>query len=274
MSLTVDKNRERNFSGEDFNPFLQPSITQFSEFPNELILEIFSHFNLATLGTSCRVSKEWKRLANEPILWKRAIYRELAFGNDKWAHYFGKEVVKEEDSLEEFTSLPAADFIADCKKFKSLFPDRKEKECLMLVRLPKTLDGRLNLQTLGKLASRYFPNSGTGYRHTWSRMVDEIGNQSIDQSYWVLMTKDILPDSRNKSYSDQQKMVADLADKSLLHYEVPTMLEAVTCILAHYFKSANRLFSDHPRTYTHCKDQFEDCPIVVGCFTPLGLYLQ
>ena len=53
--------------------------------PVELVLKVFSYLNLATLGSICCVSKQWKQLANDPKLWKVAIYREIAFGNDKWA---------------------------------------------------------------------------------------------------------------------------------------------------------------------------------------------
>lgn len=35
--------------------------------PDELIFEVFSHLNLATLGTICCVSKSWKRLADNPL---------------------------------------------------------------------------------------------------------------------------------------------------------------------------------------------------------------
>ena len=63
--------------------------------PKELVLEIFFHLNLPVnlpaLGTLCCVSKQWKQIAKEVC--KNVIYRSIAFGNDKWARYFGKEVV-------------------------------------------------------------------------------------------------------------------------------------------------------------------------------------
>jgi F-box-like len=270
MSLVLNQSVGNSYSCENFNETKQDSI---SSLPDELVLEVFSHLNLnlATLGTLCYVRKAWERLANEPILWKIAIYREIAFGNDKWAQCFGTDVVKDEDNREEFSSLPSDDFIADCKKFKSIFPERNAKDSLMLVRLPKTLNGGLTLKSLGELAKKYFSAKDTGYRFILSAIIQEQGDKSIDKSRWVLMTKDVLPGSRDKIYAEQQKMVADLAEKSLISYEVPETLEAAACILSQYFGSNIRLFSNNPWTYTRCKEKLQAYQIVVGGFAPAGL---
>jgi hypothetical protein len=54
----------------------------------DIIFVIFSHLDLASLSTSCLISRKWEQLASlasQPVLWKHAVYKELAFGNDKWA---------------------------------------------------------------------------------------------------------------------------------------------------------------------------------------------
>ncbi|MBA3815733.1 MAG: hypothetical protein H0X29_04275 [Parachlamydiaceae bacterium] len=85
------------------------------------------------------------------------------------------------------------------------------------------------------------------------------------------MTKDILPGSRNKSYAEQQTIVASLGNKSL-GYEVPKTLEAATCILAQFFyNSKTRLFNDKPWTYTRCKENVQGYQMVVGGFASAGL---
>jgi F-box-like len=268
MYLLVNQIVGNSYICENFNETKQDPNEIF---PKELVLEIFSHLGLATLGTVCCVSKEWKPLASEPTLWKSAIYREIAFGNDKWAQCFGTDVVKDEDNREEFSSLPSDDFIEDCKKFKSIFPERNAKDSLMLVRLPKTLNGGLTLKSLGELAKKYFSASETGYNFIWSGIIQEQGDKSIDKSHWVLMTKDVLPGSRNKSYAEQQKIVAELAKKFLISYEVPETLESAACILSQYFGSNIRLFSDKPWTFTRCKEKVQDYQTVVGGFAPAGL---
>lgn len=271
MSLVLNQSVGSGYSFEDVNETKQDPIEIFSY---EVVLKIFSHLDLATLGTICRVSKRWKGLADEPKLWKIAIYREIAFGNHKWAQCFGADVVKDENNREEFSSLPFNDFIADCKKFKSIFPERNAKDSLMLVRLPKTLNGGLTLKSLGELAKKHFSASDTRYRLIWNPIIQELGDKSIDKSQWVLMTKDVLPGSRNKSYDEQKKIVADLAEKSLISYEVPETLESATCILSQYFGSNIRLFRDSPRTYTRCQENVQGYQVVVGGFAPAGLYVD
>lgn len=249
--------------------------------PHELVLGVFSRLNLSTLGSSSCVSKAWKRLTDVPTLWKTVIYRDIAFGNDKWAKCFGPEVVKDEDNQEEFSSLPSEEFIADCKKFKSIFPKRKPNDILMLVRLPKTLNGGLTLKSLGELAKNYFPANGEGYHCIPERILHSLGNKSIDKSKWVFITKDALPESINKSYARQQKIVAELAKKSLTDYEIPGLLEAVACIFAYHFGSKVPLVSNsgcffikNPLLYTGYKfknsSSFKN---IVGGFVPEGLWI-
>ena len=268
MSLTVSSGAGHSNSGENFDETKQ-DLTEI--LPSYAVLEIFSYLNLATLGTICRVSKHWKQLVDTHDLWKITLYREIAFGNDKWAKCFGADVVKNEDTKEEFSSLPLHAFIEDCKKFKSIFPEKNAKDSLMLVRLPKTLNEQFTLKSLGELAKKYFKDSDAGYGLIWSSIVHELGDKPIDKSHWVLMTKDVLPGSRNKSYDEQQQIVTELAEQSPIRYGVPGVLESAACILSQYFGSNTRLFSHNPLTYTRCKEEVRGYQIVVGGFAPAGL---
>ncbi|PJD97826.1 MAG: hypothetical protein CK425_01465 [Parachlamydia sp.] len=265
MSFVVSQSVGNSYIYEGSNK-IQPDPIKI--FPDELVLGIFSHLNLATLGAICCVTKAWKRLATDPILWKIVIYREIAFGNDKWAQCFGPDVVKDEDQGEDFSSLPLDDFIADCKKFKSIFPERNAKDRpLLLVRLPKTLNGGLTLKSLDELAKKYFSNRDTGYR--WiSDSIMELGDKSIDKSCWVLMTKNVLPGSRGGSCRKQKEIIAELAEKSLIGYEAPKTLEAATCILSQHFWSNVCLFSD---SYTRCQEADDIGTVIVGGFDEYGL---
>lgn len=119
------------------------------------------------------------------MAWKTSIYREIAFGTDKWARCFGADVVKEEDRREELSSLPWKEFIEDRKKFKRVFSSiKKEKNYLMLVRLPKTLKGGLTLKSLGELAKKYFPRPSSCYKYIRMGILENLGDKSIDRSRW------------------------------------------------------------------------------------------
>ena len=267
MSSIVSGSAGYSYSCENFGEKKQDPTEIL---PREVVLEIFS-LNFFTLGAICCVCKHWKQLVDTNDLWKIALYRDIAFGNDKWAKCFGTDVVKGEDNIEEFSSLPLQAFIEDCKKFKSIFPKKNLKDRLMLVRLPKTLNGQLTLKSLGELAKQYFPRSDGGYKFIWLNIVGELGDTPIDKSRWVLMTKDVLPGSGYKSYAEQQKIVAELDKKFQIRYEVPGVLESVACIFSQYFGSNTRLFTDNPWTYTRCKETVQGYQIVVGGFAPAGL---
>ncbi len=262
MSLKIDSN---SYS------INQENISSINKLPVDLILEFFSYLNLATLGIGLRVSKEWKCLLSEPSLWKKAIYQEIAFSNKKWTQCFGQDIVKDEDNKEEFSSLPAN--IGEILKSPcQAFPGKKIIDTHILVRIPKTINGQpLTLNSLGELAKKYFRSSETGYidildEIAWKAIVNQLGDQSIDKSCWVLMTKTILPESTKISYADQQTLVANLTKKALASYEVPPVLKAAVCILSQYFSSKTRLFSDDPWTYTRCQENVQDCQVVIGGF--------
>jgi len=94
---------------------------------------------------------------------------------------------------------------------------------------------------------------------------EKIGDQSIPVSYWALMTKDVLPNSRKKAYSEQQALLKG-------HYVVPGVLEMATGLLVHHVKSGEKLYPDKPCTYTRCKDRLRNGDrMVVGSFGVSGL---
>lgn len=106
MSLIVYKKVDDNFLLEVSTKAKDPI-----KLSAALIFRIFSDLNIVSLAAACCVSKEWRRLASNPVPWKEVIYKEIAFGNDKWARCFGADVVEGEDHKEEFSSLPWREFI-------------------------------------------------------------------------------------------------------------------------------------------------------------------
>lgn len=233
---------------------------------SRIMLKILSNLDSTTFETLLCVSKRWSAFIEKAV-----IYTEVAFGNDKWAEYFGPNVVKDEDNEEEFNSLPAAEFIRDCEIFAEIFPHKNPADSLMLVRLPKTLDGGLTLNKLGELAKKYFPNSENGFAFVYGGILDEIEDTPIDRSRWVLMTAEILPESGCKNKFVQREIVAKLAKKGLPGYQVPGILEAAVCILSRYFASKERLFSD---TNTRCEEVACGYNTMVGYFEEEGLMLS
>ena len=151
------------------------------------------------------------------------------------------------------------------------------KDTHLLALIPSRVGGKpLTLDYLGELIqSPKGGGHGTKYRYYSSYVRSAIGSQSPSSSYWVLMTRDVLPESRNKRYQAQCALVADHAKRTGLGYEVPGALEAAVVMLLHHVRSGERLYSDSPLTYTRCRESVfvgdNDYPVVVGGFSSGGL---
>ena len=158
-------------------------------------------------------------------------------------------------------------------------PEKKVGETHTLVLIPATVNGQpLTENHLGSLVKSkgHFPDTEAGYRYMSDLVAPAHGNTPAGASHWVLMTKDVLPGSRDKSYAEQQAMVAALARTSGSSYEVPRVLDATACIFMNYLASPSRtrLFSDSPWTYTRCQEQVQDYQVLVGGFAPAGLLVN
>ena len=91
------------------------------------------------------------------------------------------------------------------------------------------------------------------------------------------MTRDVIPNSRNKTYDDQKAFVTSHAQKSGIVYELPTVLEATTAILMHYVETGKALYTDDQLgsklTYTRSQEKVDNnqCPVAIGGFSSGGL---
>jgi hypothetical protein len=190
-----------------------------------------------------------------------------ALGEMEWKHYFGE--------VEPAPDLPGdMDDILDSTC--PFWPEKQVKDTHLLVLMPATVDGKpftLNLlRELIESPKRHSGGHGTKYGYYSDATKAQIGNNSPDRSYWLLMTRDVLPGSRDKSYRDQKKLIAGHAKRTGLPYELPKALEAAAAILTHHVRDGERLYSDDPWTYTRCQELIVDpgegkkYPAVVGGF--------
>ena len=201
------------------------------------------------------------------------------FGKVEWEHYFG--VVPDEPSLpnnldEILNAL--CPFSGD---------DRvKVKDTHMLVLIPATVAGEaLNLNRLQELIQNPKENSSghvTKYDHYDNDVRDAHGNTGPGRSYWVLMTRDVIPGSRKNVYSEQKKLVRQHEG---VGYTLPKALEAAVCILVEHVVSGNKLFGENPLTLTRCSEVVltvtprsetiqDPDPVVFGAFGSKGPFIS
>ena len=184
----------------------------------------------------------------------------MAFGQAKWVQYFGDVGVEPPlpSQLREALNAP-------CPFWSS----KKVEETHLLVLIPKTIDGQpFTLNRLGELIQNPKQGHKTKYDYYDNDVKNELGSGSPSSSYWVLMTRDVIPGSRSKSYQDQVKLV-----QSYSSYELPGALEAAIAILMEHVVSGKRLYGDNPYTYTRCQEKVNDSqwPVTIGGFAAGGL---
>jgi energy-coupling factor transporter ATP-binding protein EcfA2 len=189
------------------------------------------------------------------------------FGAKAWKQYFGE--VGEEPSL-------PADIGTILGSPCPFWPDKRVKDTHLLVLVPATVDGKpFTLDLLGDLIkSPQGFGSKTEYRYYDSSYVkEELGAKSPGRSYWVLMTRDVLPGSRDKTYDAQEVLVATHVRETGLSYKIPDVLEAATAILSHHAHTGECLYTNDPSTYTRCQNRVgsNNYPVFVGDFSPGGL---
>jgi hypothetical protein len=86
------------------------------------------------------------------------------------------------------------------------------------------------------------------------------------------MTRDVIPESRNKSYDDQKALVQKHAQRSKIPYELPKALEAATAILMHHVETGEKLYGENPWTWTRCQERVDTTwTVAIGGFSSVGL---
>lgn len=230
---------------------------------------IFSKLNFKELFQCSSVSKEFCKLINEPILSKKMIYEGFCFNPSHWNSYSKGGIISNEEIEKAFKSLPI-NINEILKSPCPAFPGKKVMDTHMLVWIPETIKGKVvTIDSFGKFLKQElgFEGNRPGYEAIRDDIAQQEGGNPI-KSGWVLMTNDVIPDSRSKSYAEQQELVASLNKLGQTGYRVPKTGEAIVCIMAEYLRY-NWYFTRF--TNTRCQENIGDYQVVVGDFVSSGL---
>ena len=233
-----------------------PEPLSFEQFPKDILLDIFSRISWRDLGAVRRVCRRWRVLGSDARLiplWPKA------FGARAWREYFGEVGAEPLLPVEIYTILQAP-----CP----FWPGKKVFETHMLVLIPEKVSGKpFCLNFLRELIQRPKQGPATNYKY-YVGIKLENKTRVPDKAYWVLLTRDVLPDTRNKTFQEQKQKVDSIGSG----YELPGLLEAATSILIEHLRSGKRLYSDAPYTYTRCQEVGNyGCHCVVGGFAASGV---
>jgi hypothetical protein len=233
-----------------------------SALPTDVIGNIiFRDLSLSALGICSRVCKVWREMAEKQI---NTFSHEKAFGPKEWFIHFGthlRNIPRLPPNIGEILS-------ASCP----ILPGKIVEQTHILVLIPATINGQLfNLKKLGELVQS--PKTGPATKFS-ALSLNEYEDKPVLQPYWFLMSQDVLEGSLYKDYKTQFKQVATLAKKTGIPYNVPTVLEAATCIFMHHVSIGKKLYGDNPWTYTRCQEfcnENEGWQLCVGGFGGGGL---
>lgn len=106
--------------------------------------------------------------------------------------------------------------------------------------------------------------SGGSFRYFSESVEAQFGDSMAPG--WVRIDKYVIPESRNKDYETQKKMVVERG------CSMPSVLEAVVLNLMVFAFTGERLYGQEPWTYTRCTEKVDDqYPVDVGGFGSDGL---
>jgi hypothetical protein len=102
--------------------------------------------------------------------------------------------------------------------------------------------------------------------------LSQLGKTSSGRAHWVLMPNDVIPNSRNKTWQDQQGMAAPYKVQG---YELLSVIDGAASLLLEHVQTGRRFYSDSPWTFTRCKEKVtqgsSQWPAAIGGFASGGL---
>jgi hypothetical protein len=234
--------------------------------PPEVLKRIMGHAEAATLRSALLTSPDLNGIAKAVIAEGREAASAMAFGALQWKEFLGADVGQEPPLPVDIGKI----LTSKCP-FSS--DGRIVAETHLLMLMPVTINGEpLNFASLDRLFKSKFPEFGD---QTIYPILDLPQNATVecDKSRWVLMTRDLIRGTRDKSYKRQASL---LQEKGGGKYVFPPVLFASICILLEYARSNGRvcLFGESPWSFTRCEEAFDGSHVVVGSIGKKGLMVE
>lgn len=177
-----------------------------------------------------------------------------AFGATEWRKYFG-DVGTEPPLPSNINQIRSR-----CCPF---WPSKTIEQTHRLVLVPQTVNGQpLTLNLLGKLVKKPLEGNSSQFSEVnWGQYTDP----PAPRSHWVLMTREVIPESLNKCYKDQQAVLAGYSQQTNMPYVVPTILDITVATFMEHVRAEPKLHVSSLRTYARCQEKYSaDWQLAVG----------
>jgi hypothetical protein len=196
----------------------------------------------------------------------------MAFGAAEWRKYFGDVGVEPPlpPNIEQILSRPCP--FTSTSRWNPFGSAKTIRETHLLVLVPQTVNGQpLTLQSLGELVKWPLQGPASKYRYF---DLGAYADRPASRSRWALITRTVVEGSRNKSYKDQQAVLADYSQQANMPYVVPKVLDTTVAIFMEHVRTGTKLYGENPGTYTRCQEKHNaDWQLVVGSFSASGPYV-
>lgn len=224
-----------------------------TKLPKDMIRLIFSNLNsnnldhFKALGFASQVSKEWKEVAEVFFDEKRKrLFEQVVFSPIDWNHHFKMNLFSEAEQIQVFKSLSLLVDLIPCP----IDNTKVLTETHVIVWIP----AGLTITCFGEFLKNKFPKNQRGYQEICQKIIEQLGDRSIEQSGFVAMTKYPIPNSKYTTSKNRYELVDRIAKVNGIRYNVPTLLEAIICIAGAFLKTQNKIFCD---SFVLCQDTID-----------------
>jgi hypothetical protein len=221
--------------------------------PTDIIKGILYLLDHADLEVCREVCKRWKIIASDQVFLE-SRYSELLANFGKLSHL--------PEKISQFIERP-------CPIYKG----KKIKDTHVVFYKPKEIN---RIPYTIKNIPKIFCNPGALYTYQGIdpenslRLIKNFENIPVEKEGWIAVTRNVLPKSKNKSFSGQQQLIQSLNEKGKIEYQLPKLIDVISAMFVEHLRSGKCLYSQkaHSSTYTHCEetqaDEIEE--IAVGSF--------
>lgn len=245
--------------------FLDATLQPVSELPVDIwraiagLLDISSVFKLSRVCQGLlglRTDMQVLKIQYENHL---ADLEDVVFGKKAWNTYFGD--VGEVDPIPEL-------LIKALEQPCPFWPDKKVKETHIACWIPEKVNGiDLNLNSIGEFIKKPLHGHAGDYSRVSLPKIAEYGSATVKKGHWILLTKNIIKGSKNKSQEEQKKFL-----KAYPGYEMPIMLSTVIALLIHHAKTGKYFYSVE-WDFTRCQEKNRGESWAVAGIENEGIYI-
>jgi hypothetical protein len=246
-----------------FQPILREHIFHATRTPIDLFKNIVEKWD-SKMGHIVQLEENYAELREVPSQPQQKLkisVQDIAFGKAAWAQYFG-DIGKEPPlppDIEQILNSP-------CPFWK----DQKVHETHLLTLIPQIVNETpFTLDSLEELVKNPKEGNPAKYKYYLKEVQEELGSRVPFESYWVLMTRRMVPRSQLRKFEAQKSVLLQYQ-----LYDMPYLLEAATTIFMEYVRTKTRLYINAPLALSYCQDRVTsqpDTPLVIGGFSPEGL---